>query len=504
MRHVVTWQTPQPLWRERLLGRDHVGFARPDILRFTSDEFMAQVERILADDVDSLDDHLITREELDAPTGPFKLYLPAHQRYYLIGASLVCRTRGLPERKLDVASGETASFVIRRIGDNGEEGFFGEQGWRPVPHPKSVGSVDGLTEERLPLFWMPFEDERNDVTRRLALGLIPVGARERYEAGVTASSDAVDGVPLVIDDDPRYSHFVQTITKPMQLLRDAHADGTLTDQDARESFTIALLDALFFLEANFPEVHAWVIGEATFRLEDLFESLGRIQPWLAAVWAAREALMGIGGADAPELLVATAGDIIYEINVLEFGVVAPPPFDVPSFFATVKGALDDPADRRAAVAESVVPTTASGSTYVARCVYERPNCALHEAPVVSDETVEFQFASFYDPNVPIRPIRVTMPADVSIAGLRKAGKSFQVQMSNALREQVERFTGINDVDGTADPRPDFNLGVICSFSIPIITICALILLMIVVAILNIVFFWIPLLRICLPCKLSGK
>ena len=39
---------------------------------------------------------------------------------------------------------------------------------------------------------------------------------------------------------------------------------------------------------------------------------------------------------------------------------------------------------------------------------------------------------------------------------------------------------------------------ICSLSIPIITICALILLMIIVSILNIVFFWMPLFKICLP------
>ena len=39
---------------------------------------------------------------------------------------------------------------------------------------------------------------------------------------------------------------------------------------------------------------------------------------------------------------------------------------------------------------------------------------------------------------------------------------------------------------------------ICSLSIPIITICALILLMIIVSLLNIVFFWVPLFKICLP------
>ena len=45
---------------------------------------------------------------------------------------------------------------------------------------------------------------------------------------------------------------------------------------------------------------------------------------------------------------------------------------------------------------------------------------------------------------------------------------------------------------------------ICSFSIPIITICALIVLMIFVSLLNIVFWWLPFFRICLPILLPGK
>jgi hypothetical protein len=138
-------------------------------------------------------------------------------------------------------------------------------------------------------------------------------------------------------------------------------------------------------------------------------------------------------------------------------------------------------------------------------VYERPRCAPHEGPVVSEPTRPFQFATFYDPNVPMRPIRITMPIDTSVRGLRKAGKSFQVQMSNKLREQVNRFADVDitDVEGSTDESKPLDLGVICSFSIPIITICALILLMIIVSLLNFVFFWIPLLRICLPLRLSS-
>jgi hypothetical protein len=38
----------------------------------------------------------------------------------------------------------------------------------------------------------------------------------------------------------------------------------------------------------------------------------------------------------------------------------------------------------------------------------------------------------------------------------------------------------------------------CTFSIPIITLCAFILLLVLVIVLNIVFWWIPFFKICLP------
>ena len=46
---------------------------------------------------------------------------------------------------------------------------------------------------------------------------------------------------------------------------------------------------------------------------------------------------------------------------------------------------------------------------------------------------------------------------------------------------------------------------ICSLSIPIITIVALILLMIFVKLLDIIFFWMPFFQVCLPLpKLDAK
>ena len=45
---------------------------------------------------------------------------------------------------------------------------------------------------------------------------------------------------------------------------------------------------------------------------------------------------------------------------------------------------------------------------------------------------------------------------------------------------------------------EVNIGMICSLSIPIITICALILLIVMVTLLDLIFRWIPWFVMCFP------
>lgn len=52
--------------------------------------------------------------------------------------------------------------------------------------------------------------------------------------------------------------------------------------------------------------------------------------------------------------------------------------------------------------------------------------------------------------------------------------------------------------------PKLGIQWICSFSLPVITLVAMILLMIMISLLNIVFFWLPWVRICLPFPKSDK
>ena len=48
-------------------------------------------------------------------TGPYRLFQPLSQRYYLVVASLVCRRVGMPDRAVRPSKGERTTFVVRRL-----------------------------------------------------------------------------------------------------------------------------------------------------------------------------------------------------------------------------------------------------------------------------------------------------------------------------------------------------------------------------------------------------
>jgi len=165
---------------------------------------------------------------------------------------------------------------------------------------------------------------------------------------------------------------------------------------------------------------------------------------------------------------------------------------------------------------SMQPADMREAWYVMRLVYDRPDCAPFEGPVTSRATAPFQMAGFFDPDAPARPIRIGLPIDISPAGLRKFDKNAVFMMSDMLCGHVDRFKGMTFGDlvlsvlpwpfhkdlSVPDKGPckqgDMSLGVMCSLSIPIITICALILLMIIVALLDLIFRWLPLFIVCFP------
>ena len=165
------------------------------------------------------------------------------------------------------------------------------------------------------------------------------------------------------------------------------------------------------------------------------------------------------------------------------------------------------------------PILDAGGTgrFVIRCVFERPHCGPLQPPVVSEPSAEFQLAGFFDTDAPARPIRIALPIDTTTGGLRKFDKNTAFMISDVLACQIERARGITFGDlvlsvlpwpfhkdlpdpgaGPCKATGAASMGMICTLSIPIITICALILLIIIVTLLDIIFKWIPFFIACFP------
>ena len=147
--------------------------------------------------------------------------------------------------------------------------------------------------------------------------------------------------------------------------------------------------------------------------------------------------------------------------------------------------------------------------FVVRCVYERGHCRPPRL-LFSDASDPYVIAKPFDPDAPARDIRIPLPMDLSRDALERAKKGMGMMLSNAMREKLDKST--KEALGKAAlgiSPPSFGgaqieMGAILSLSIPIVTICAFILLMIVASILHYIFRWLPYLFVLVPTKISVK
>src|SRR5204863_7086019 len=109
-----------------------------------------------------------------------------------------------------------------------------------------------------------------------------------------------------------------------------------------------------------------------------------------------------------------------------------------------------------------------------------------------ERSAPFQIASFFDLDAPQRTIQISLPIATDPASLRKARKNVTLLLSDQLKQQLSRVFELKDMTDGKLKRPEpLDIGLVCSLSIPIITICALFVLFIFIFLLNIVFWWVP-------------
>ncbi len=599
----IEWTSPAPLWDE-LNGpttpEQRRIFRTPALLRFASDSFMQDFLGLMQLQPQRLRELLAAPETWSSPQAdvapptplgglrlrlaqarnsvvrrlearqgaartlpwnggpagpeqsPLKLYHPAHQRYYLVAACLVCRTLGLPDRPLDTGAQERASFVLRllrpRAGvaavnpdpEQCDELALCNGAWVPAADPTQLQPG----EEQNPLSPLTYV-ERDGRKRRLLTGFIPVGKRDALIGASQPSTapPALDRRQILLKQQVLgpWSELEDLANRAAAAARNESGSSPTGDlQPANDQIQMiawyVLLDLSHWLEANAPAVWAAVQPGG---------SPGALRPAEVNLYNALGALSSGGQTLRDALAGIRAFEPLLEGATHAYSHEQPgwPPAGFRFVTATLGGTIgltgtstrQDLETKLTAVLGAPppglpVPVVAQASAIpfdspwlAIRCVLERPNCAALSAPVVSDPTAAFQLAPFFDPDAPARPIRIGMPADTTPAGLRKFDRNTAFVLSDVLCGQVSaiRSMSFGDLVRAVLPFPfhkDLGVkagnirpcsesgggfGMVCSFSLPIITICALIMLLIMVKLLDIVLFWMPFFQICLPLPKKG-
>lgn len=504
MSEAIDWLQPMPLWR--LDQQDYTGLFTPALLEFQTDDFMdeffaaAQARR-----ADALRAAVLGPPE----QGVAKLYQPVHGRFYLVCCSLCCRVPGFPDRVVRLEDGERVFFVLRRLVNGIEYAWTGsdpDRRWEPVP---GAGRTLLPGEERLSM-----AETTTSAGRSLFFGYVPVASGATFKQTAPA-----DGALI----DTRIEEFGARFTQPITGMLDQ--DGNLTpntmsigltdDTLARTVSVYVLLEGWEWLLQELPDVAAVLASDAGAALlapklaekQSLLDGLEAIElaPGLSlqqaftTVAQQQVTLNQVGGVEGNTALDALGFDGRYNLKYSGAGS-HPLQNDLLGLIELVRAALSD--ERPPLTLPKLAPR--DDETYTLRCVYARPQCE-EQAVVISRRSLIFRLAPFFDSDAPARPIRIPLPGDVSIAGMRKFKKNVSFMMSNAMRRKMNTVLGKEQdmLDGNQPNAEDsFDLAFICSFSIQIIFIIAFMLLLIFVFVFNIVFWWIAFFRICFPIPKS--
>lgn len=126
---------------------------------------------------------------------------------------------------------------------------------------------------------------------------------------------------------------------------------------------------------------------------------------------------------------------------------------------------------------------------------EQPGCATRL--VWSEPSAPFTIAPWFESSGAAPPV-IPMPDLFDKAQLAKVKPSVAFALPPKLAALLKNNKAEDLAEGKGDEGNGLGLGWICSFSLPIITLCAFIVLNIFLQLLALIFFWLPFLKICLP------
>lgn len=468
-----------------------------------------------------------------APSSPGTLYQPVARVVHVALVQLACESVGYP--RLDPTRVLSAGLVIRRVPRSGGIPEFGKKPDTAWPWMKNANGQFGWLQS--PPFWTPDDDPdptkrpqlqsgRPDLDRLLAAQSLSTAMTESmtpafvaapdvcnaaqrtlvYALIPTASSEAsTQQAPLVpqVDNDTLLkilptllkagSHVSPQADKPVtyKFMSDDYAKANNASNFLTFSATLRLLYTVFGAFDGTPAA------------QQLLNILNTHQVTVKSGSVYVQKPMG-------EFYQEAAAKLIdYDPNLY------PPTQQPPSLQMPISWEQFSSSDQTAILnimrpllqARSQSSSPPQGRFQEASRLY-RVRLFFRikgESPACPPELVwscysdPFRIAAWYESaGRAVAPVPLPDPFDRDALKSAKPTSSFSVPPTLMNAIQGASLTGLSGGTPPASGGGGINLTWICGFSIPLVTICAFFVLSIFIALLNIVFFWLPFIKICIP------
>ena len=484
------------------------------------------------------------------------LRLPTHRAFHLVCCEVVCERLGLPA--LDPQRITSAGFVIRRIGEKQEQAWILEDGealgWQDAPTESTDPDIyrrlcaNGVLHKRAnepaysgeqthPLHVLEARDSAGKC-HTLLFGYVPLGgfyyARDKTSLFSDSTLKQIKDAAARILSWPfgyrntgkmrwrsRYAKPIEdgvpskAMFELLRLLVNSYHLGE-PQREQNESLESVCEELWFFDEPRLPEeLRSLSYDEhnrklfvphhrssLTAYLKSCFAQAEN-NPLVAWIIRQEEKIDSAGGLDK-------AGDLEPLPNANGIGNLKDTLMMLAADAQVLRHQLEQRfRDQTLAQAKEIpLPKFAQGADDIyqvapfVRALNDAGKEQIQWADSKHRSTV-FRVAAPFDPEAS-RPSLIQMPSLRDLkrglakgASIMTPGDTFD--MINALK--LKKGVSPDLLDGGG---PKLGIQWICSFSLPVITLVAMILLMIMISLLNIVFFWLPWVRICLPFPKIGK
>jgi hypothetical protein len=484
-----------------LTGAAFTGSLRgPAILRRTDRDFIPAILNGLKtlDGRSALASTLVTTRD---ENNVLKLYQPVHQILHIALVQAFCDTFGYP--RLDALKIDGCGLVIRRI--NKDSGSLMERwsksgdqvvGWVPCtddnldPDPQrrrpAVTSGNVEIDRRLVLPASPFQAFSEDVTTlfpappdvcnaakaTILYGLIAVTSTEKSETAAPPSFDASffqNRLPYFLD--PTSSRTLLT------------ANATLTKGNASDQNLIADVNCLKQLQFEYDAFGDSPASQAFFQI------LNR----LSVNDASGNTLAGFGD------FLKSAANVLVAQSAASITMPAKwPDIDSATGSAIAAAAQQSFEDRLASLHTAETRYEDASRQYRMRAFarVKRSDGCPSEL-VWTEYTEPFTIAAWYESSG-LPPVKIPLPL-VDDKFLKNLKPNVAFSMPEDLFNQMQRDPK-NSVKGDSTSPGGISLGLmwLCSFNIPVITICAFIVLNIFLSLFDLFFSWMMFIKICIP------